>query len=149
MRILKYMVFLVAILAFMVFLGHEETLSPEETLAIAEFQKYVANEAKNNVANTKEAVASETHSTGQNPSSNTIASNKPHSLLDQTIPNGTVLEDSLNVRSGPGLDYPVVTQLYKGDAVIIGENHSGWYELLLDGLIFYISAEYVTLSPVQ
>lgn len=144
MRFLKYMIFLVAILASMVFLGHEETLTPEETSLIAEFQNPAANKS-----NTSMAVALETENAGQNPTSTTTASSQPVSLLDQTIPNGTVLEDLLRVRSGPGLDYPVITHLYKGDAVIIGKNLNGWYELLLDGRILYISADYVSHSPIQ
>lgn len=144
MRILKYMIFLVTILAFMVFLGHKEALSPEETLAIAEFQ----NQA-DSISTTPFAAASETPGTGQTPSSTTTSSKEPSTLVEQTIPNGTVLEDSLNVRSGPGFEYPVVTQLYKGDAVIIGENHDGWLELLLNGRVFYVSAEFISLSPIQ
>jgi|LSQX01.1.fsa_nt_gb hypothetical protein len=144
MRILKYMIFLVAILAFMVFLGHEEALSPTETTAIADFQTEVLPEE-----NTKADVVTEKNNTGNNSSSTSTASTKTPSFLDKKIPNGTVLEDFLHVRSGPGLNHPVITQLYKGDAVIIGENHNGWYELLLDGRILYVFAEYVSLSPIQ
>lgn len=146
MRILKYMIFLVAVLAFMVFLGHKETLSPEETTAIVDFQNMVAREQTTPVA-----AASESPVIGQISTAppSATSSSEPIAFLDRTIPNGTVLEDSVNVRSAPGLDFPVVTQLYKGDRVIIGENVNGWYELLLDGRKYYISADFVSLSPIQ
>ena len=127
----------------MVFFGHKEALSPTEAIDIETFQNQASSDT-----NTSGAV-SETTSTRQTSSSTTTSGYESRTLLEQTIPNGTVLEDFLHVRVGPGLEYTVITQLYKGDPVIIGENHNGWLELLLDGRIFYVSDEYISLSPSQ
>lgn len=147
MRILKYMIFLVSVLAFMVFLGHKETLTVDETLAIAEFEKQEILLQQAPIA-----AASENPLPGNTSGTPSVdGTTPPHTetVLTRTIPNGTVLEDSVNVRSGPGLDFPVVTQLYKGDQVIVGENINGWYELQLNGRRFFVSAEWVSVSPTQ
>lgn len=128
----------------MVFFGHKEALSPTEAIDIETFQNQASSDT-----NTSVPTDSETPSTEQTLSSTTTSGYESRTLLEQTIPNGTVLEDFLHVRVGPGLEYTVITQLYKGDPVIIGENHNGWLELLLDGRIFYVSDEYISLSPSQ
>lgn len=148
MKILKYMIFLVAVLSFMVFFGHKETLSPEESLAITEFEDLTAQNSTTPVAAADPTPgAGSTTSAGSQPQTSPATDTTP--LYLKTTPNGTVLEDSVNVRSGPGLDFPVVTQLYKGDQVILGNNFNGWYELNLDGRKYYISADFVLMAPVQ
>lgn len=151
MRILKYMIFLVAVMAFMVFFGHKETLSPEETLAITEFENQAAFRPQTPVAGEDPIPGAPTTlpTTGAAATTGSTLPAQTDSFLNRTTPNGSILEDSVNVRSGPGLDFPVVTQLYKGDPVILGRTINGWYELLLQGRKYYISTEWVTLTPIQ
>ena len=151
MRILKYMIFLVAVMAFMVFFGHKETLSPEETLAITEFEHQSAFRSQTPVAGEEPVPGPPTTvtTTGTTTATRTTSPTRTASFLNQTTPNGTVLEDAVNVRSGPGLDFPVVTQLYRGDQDVLGSNVNGWYELHLQGRKYYISSEWVTLTPIQ
>ncbi len=42
---------------------------------------------------------------------------------------GKVTGDSLNVRSGPGTKYPIITKLVKGAAVVAYGELSGWYRI--------------------
>lgn len=51
--------------------------------------------------------------------------------------------DGLNVRSGPGTNYPIITTLRHGDAVIVTEYDATWYKRVAGGYIF---REYTTLS---
>jgi N-acetylmuramoyl-L-alanine amidase len=39
--------------------------------------------------------------------------------------------DSLNVRSGPGVDYPVTTQVRMGDALTVQGTSDDWYYVSL------------------
>ena len=75
---------------------------------------------------------------------------------DDTVSNvitGTVNADVLNVRSGPGTEYSVVTQISNGLMVTILETTTGsgmsWYHIrfALNGAAYtgYVSAEYITL----
>lgn len=152
MRILKYMIFLVAVLAFMVFMGHKETLSPEETLVIAEFENFSEQEQT-----TPPVIASEIPPTPPLPATTTppVITQTPQTPTTTptpfvpSLPNGTVIEDSVNVRSGPGLDFPVVTQLYMDDQVFLGELVNEWYQLTIEGRKLYINAEFVIKTPTQ
>ncbi|MGL5346210.1 MAG: SH3 domain-containing protein [Peptostreptococcaceae bacterium] len=59
----------------------------------------------------------------------------------------TVTASALNIRSGPGTSYGVVTKAYKGDKVEILESSSGWHKIKLsNGKIGWASAEYISTS---
>ena len=148
MRALKYLTFLVAIFAFMVFFGHKDTLAPDESSAITQFETQVAIEQAQPV----EVVSKTPGAPSITEPSTVPTTSTPLPLTSTTIPtivNGEILEDSVNVRSGPGLDFPVVTQLYRWDQVVLGEQVDGWFELFMDGHKYYVSSEFVVLSPVQ
>ncbi len=54
--------------------------------------------------------------------------------------------EHLNVRSGPGTRYKVVSQLYRGDVVEVGGIEGKWYYVnLADGLYGWVLQEYVGL----
>ena len=69
------------------------------------------------------------------------------------ILSGTVNADVLNVRSGPGTNYSVVTQISNGQMVTVLETTTGsgmsWYHIrfALNGATYtgYVAAEYITL----
>lgn len=64
---------------------------------------------------------------------------------------GTITSDSsLNVRSGPGREYDVVTKVGH-DAVLLitGETDNGWYQVEIDGKTGYVSGEYVNAAELQ
>lgn len=146
MRALKYLAFLVAVFAFMAFARFQETLTPNESMALEQFNKKVA------IEESAQAVASEVPTPGPVTPSTTPAVAQPDAppepADDEPLPNGYVLEDVVNVRRGPGLDYPVITQLYKWDEVVLGELVNDWYEIFIDGEKLYISADYAALNPL-
>lgn len=146
MRALKYLAFLVGVFAFMVFASFKETLTPDESMALDQFNNQVALEER------VQAVASEgqTPSGSVNPTSSPIVTgpSTPGEVAGQLNPNGYILEDNVNVRRGPGLDYSVVTQLYKWDEAVLGELENGWYEIFIDGETFYISSDFAALNPL-
>ena len=66
-------------------------------------------------------------------------------------PQLTVLAEALNVRRGPGVSYPVVDLLVRGDVVSVSGRHaaSGWWQVELpDGSTGWVSggAAYVSIS---
>lgn len=46
---------------------------------------------------------------------------------------GTINGSNVNVRTGPGTNYPLVTQVGKGTEVVIKDQAFGWYKVILDG----------------
>lgn len=60
---------------------------------------------------------------------------------------GTVSATKLNVRNGPSTNYSTIHKLWQGNSVtIIGES-SGWYKIQLsNGVIGWVSKEYVKLN---
>lgn len=59
---------------------------------------------------------------------------------------GRVNADSLNLRSGAGTNYGVTTVLGKGTEVDVVEKLNGWYKVKTNGVIGYVSSEYISLS---
>jgi len=59
---------------------------------------------------------------------------------------GVVTGSVVNVRSGPGLDYPVFAQLKQGERVEIEDTYNTWHQVALaDGSRGWMSADYVVL----
>lgn len=60
---------------------------------------------------------------------------------------GTVTGNSVNVRSGPGTNYPSITKVNSGTAVTIKEQAFGWYRLVLpDGTTGWIASWLVSTN---
>ena len=58
---------------------------------------------------------------------------------------GKVTASTLNVRSGAGISYSVVTKAYKGDKVELLESSNGWYKIKLSsGKVGWVSSDYIT-----
>jgi len=58
---------------------------------------------------------------------------------------GTIYGDSVNVRSGAGTNYDIITRLYYGDTVSILSSSNGWYNVKLsDGTTGWVIERYVT-----
>ena len=60
---------------------------------------------------------------------------------------GTVIASALNIRSGAGTNYSVVTKAYKGDKVEILETSGGWNKVKLsNGKVGWASGQYISTS---
>ena len=58
---------------------------------------------------------------------------------------GTVTASALNIRSGAGTGYSIISTAYKGQTVTLLESQSGWYKVkLTNGKIGWASASYIT-----
>lgn len=64
---------------------------------------------------------------------------------------GTVItkSSSLNVRTGPGLDHPVFTQLPNGSKVNVSGKDGDWLKIRLSGKTGYVHSAYVTLGETK
>ena len=63
---------------------------------------------------------------------------------------GIVLADTLNIRSGPSLEYPIVTKVTKNTTLDITETSNGWHKVKLpNGQIGWTSSQYVNSNNVS
>lgn len=69
----------------------------------------------------------------------------------ETGQSGTVItkSSSLNVRTGPGLDHPVFTQLPNGSKVDVTQKDGDWLKIRLSGRTGYVHSAYVTLGEAK
>ncbi len=111
-----YALFLGGVLSWNIFGAAQDRLTEEETVFLEAFQAQVQ---------VKEQIAMD----------GDIGSGARY---------GVVLEDNLNVRTGPGTDYPVAGMLYRNDEVqLLGEAAEGWWKIDHEGRISYVSAEFI------
>ncbi|MGL4914055.1 MAG: SH3 domain-containing protein, partial [Romboutsia sp.] len=60
---------------------------------------------------------------------------------------GTVTTSSLNVRSGAGTSYSVISKVYKNDTVELLAKSNGWYKIKLsNGKVGWASGDYIKLG---
>lgn len=140
---LKYLIFLVAVMAWMIVLGPKETLTAEEQLYVQEFTAQAEAEPA-----VPTQVVSETPVvpvTPTAPSTAPAVTGNAAAPSDSAVTYGIILEDSVNVRSGPGLDYRAVMHLFKGNEVtLVQEMPGGWWKIAVNGSLYYIKSEFVT-----
>lgn len=145
---LKYIVFLVAVIAWMIVLGPKDTLTANEELYVQDFiAELESDPIKDNQfgeeSSTKTDVASEgSPNQGDSEGSpNQVASN---------IKYGIINENSVNVRTGPGLDYPIARQLFQGDEVeLIEEMDGGWWKISIEESFFYVKSDFVNVQTLS
>lgn len=113
-----YTVFLSFVLIFNIFANFEEKLSEEETAFLQSFQ------AQAQIIEPIQSASAGDIGTG--------------------IRYGAVLEDGLNVRTGPGIDYPIYGMLNRTDEVqLLAEMPGGWWKIALDGYAYYVKSEFI------
>ena len=79
-------------------------------------------------------------------STNSESSND-NSTSSVTNKTGTVTATVLNVRSGAGTSYSIVTKINKGNKVNIIESKNGWYKIKTsNGKIGWVSGDYIKIS---
>ena len=60
---------------------------------------------------------------------------------------GYCTADSLNVRSGPGLDYRGIGGLVHGEKVTVLGQQGDWYQIQFGDTVGYVSAQYISATP--
>ncbi|MBC8532344.1 SH3 domain-containing protein [Gehongia tenuis] len=63
------------------------------------------------------------------------------------IGTGVVTAVVLNVRSGAGTGYSKIGSLNKNTAITVTQVLSGWYKIIFNGGVGYVSADYVNYTP--
>ena len=60
-----------------------------------------------------------------------------------------LIEDNVNIRSGPGTDYDRLGSAYKGfDTKVLGDKDTEWLKIEYDGKPAYVVSEYVEVIPM-
>lgn len=132
---LKYIVFLVAVMAWMILLGPKDTLTANEELYVQEFIAQLESEPK---APTQ--LASEVPPTQIT----------PDAPVSSNIKYGIINENSVNVRTGPGTDYPIARQLFQGNEVeLVEEMDGGWWKISLEDSLFYVKNDFVNVQTLS
>ena len=68
---------------------------------------------------------------------------------DNSIGLGTVSATTLNIRSGPSTSYSIIGTLANGTKVDILGRDNNWYKISANNLTGYVSASYITLTPLE
>ena len=68
--------------------------------------------------------------------------------VDASTISGKVTATTLNIRSGPGLNYKVVSQLKKGNTVNIVATKSGWYKVTSGLKNGWVYSKYISKLPL-
>jgi len=90
--------------------------------------------AVSGVVNIKEFIAAET------------SGNAPKPKVS-ALPTATVTSDALNMRGGPGVDNPIITQVRKGDVLTVtGNKQNGWLPVEFNGKRGFVSSEMVQIN---
>ena len=64
--------------------------------------------------------------------------------------NATVTGSDVNLRSGPGTNFPVIDCLPKGEVVIVTDmSNPDWYAVTHDGVSGYMSSRYLKVSQPE
>lgn len=60
-----------------------------------------------------------------------------------------IINDNINVRSGPGTDYERLGSAYTGyDFEFVEQLDEGWTKIMYDGNVAYVFSEYVEIIPM-
>ncbi|MBR6093533.1 MAG: SH3 domain-containing protein [Lachnospiraceae bacterium] len=69
--------------------------------------------------------------------------------LADIVVRARVIDDNINVRSGPGTDFERYGSAYYGNTLeYISQSHNGWTKIIYDGEEAYIYSEYIELVPM-
>lgn len=64
------------------------------------------------------------------------------------VPGATVSGINVNLRSGPGLGFPIIARLLDGDMLLLGEERDGWYSITTAaGVRGYVFGAFVRGAP--
>lgn len=66
--------------------------------------------------------------------------------VDLIIAYGQVTQDGVNYRNGPGTAYASYGKLSSGMSVMIFGEQNGWYKLLVNNTLAYVSKEYIKIT---
>lgn len=82
--------------------------------------------------------------------SENVENSNDNSTSIVTNETGTVTATVLNVRSGAGTSYSIVTKINKGNKVNIIESKNGWYKIKTsNGKIGWVSGDYIKIDNVS
>jgi len=71
-------------------------------------------------------------------------------VTEETVLTGTVTTNgsNLNVRTGPSIDYEIISSLANGSEVTVIDEKDGWYRIEFPADIAYVCGQYVRLNEV-
>lgn len=150
---LKYIVFLVAVMAWMILLGPKDTLTANEELYVQEFIAELESEPiKDNQLVEESSTQTEAPPTqvASEDSPTQTASEVSPTQVASNIKSGIINENSVRVRTGPGIDYEIARLLFQGNEVeLVEEMDGGWWKIILNDSFFYVKSDYVNVQTLS
>lgn len=149
---LKYIVFLVAVMAWMIVLGPKDTLTANEELYVQEFIAELESESIEDSQLVEES-STQTEAPPTKVASE-VSPNQGDSEVSATqvasnIKYGIINENSVRVRTGPGIDSEIARLLFQGNEVeLVEEMDGGWWKIILDGTFFYVKNDFVDVQTL-
>lgn len=75
-----------------------------------------------------------------------ISEPEPEVVIEERV---RIVNDNINVRSGPGTDYERLGSAYTGyDFEFVEQLDEGWTKIVYDGQMAYVYSEYVEIIPM-
>lgn len=75
-----------------------------------------------------------------------VSEPEPEIVVEERV---RIINDNINVRSGPGTDYERLGSAYSGyDFELVEQLDSGWTHIMYDGQTAYVYSEYVEIIPM-
>lgn len=75
-----------------------------------------------------------------------ISEEEPELIVEERV---RMIDDNVNVRSGPGTDYERLGSAYSGyDFELIEQREDGWTQIIYDNREAYVYSEYVEIIPM-
>lgn len=69
--------------------------------------------------------------------------------LADIVARAKIIDDNINVRTGPGTDYDRLGSAYYGNTFeYVSQSHDGWTKIKYDNKVAYVFTEYVELIPM-
>ncbi|MCR4814335.1 MAG: SH3 domain-containing protein [Lachnospiraceae bacterium] len=69
--------------------------------------------------------------------------------LADVVARAKIIDDNINVRTGPGTDFDRLGSAYYGNTFeYISQSHDGWTKIKYDNKVAYVFSEYVELIPM-
>jgi len=143
--------FISIFLFLLLFVGKgEKVLSEKKEILVESFHPKLISLEENNKIYIREKEKSSTEK--QTTKKETILKETIKQEYNITSLNQTMYAiSSVNVRSGPSIDYNILYTLNYGDVITVNGqcNETGWYQILINDNIGYVSNKYLTTEKIE
>lgn len=130
-------------LAFIVFVGIMQQKFTNPNIAAMPYPQAVTESEATDIKNESDKDDKEEMDTPAG-TIDSVGNDEEAEDVEGTVSTRTVEVDTLNVRSGPGVDYDLVGVLLMGQRVEVEDNGEDWVKVTTDELIGYVNTNFLS-----